>query len=136
MRQLVAALVLISCVSLAARADDAARARQNFQLNCMGCHGEDGQGLEGHVPSLHGTLSRIASVAKGRDYVLRVPGVTQSLLSPEEVAEVLNWAILQFSDEKAARQVKPFTAAEVASARKKSLLEISTPRAEALRASR
>jgi hypothetical protein len=68
--------------------------------------------------------------------VLRVPGVTQSLLPPEEVAEVLNWAILQFSDAKSAKQIKPFTAAEVASARDKSLLEISTPRAEALRASR
>ncbi|HEY7377214.1 MAG TPA: c-type cytochrome [Steroidobacteraceae bacterium] len=136
MRQLFAAFVLACCVNLAAHADDAARARQNFQLNCMGCHGEDGRGLEGHVPSLHGTLSRIASVPKGRDYVLRVPGVTQSLLSPGEVAEVLNWAILQFSDEKAAKQIRPFTAAEVASAREKSLLEISTPRAEALRASR
>jgi mono/diheme cytochrome c family protein len=127
---------LLSWMSLAAHADDAARAKQNFQLNCMGCHGEDGKGLEGHVPSLHGTLSRIASVPKGRDYVLRVPGVTQSLLSPEEVAEVLNWAILQFSDEKSAKQIKPFTPAEVASAREKSLLEISAPRAEALRASR
>ena len=136
MRRLIGALVLASCMSLAAHADEAARARQNFQLNCMGCHGEDGRGLEGHVPSLHNTLSRIASVPQGRDYVLRVPGVTLSLLSPEETAAVLNWAILQFSDAKSVKLVKPFTAAEVAQAREKSLLEISTPRAEALRASR
>ena len=132
----VLAFTLALCASLGAQADDAGRAKQNYQLHCMGCHGEDGRGLEGQVPSLHGTLSRISSVPQGRDYVLRVPGVTQSLLSPDEVAAVLNWAILQFSDAKAAKQIKPFTAAEVASARDHPLLEISTTRAKVLRASR
>ena len=130
MRVLILAFAL--CVALAARADDAARAKQHYQLHCMGCHGEDGRGLEGQVPSLHGTLATISSAPSGRDYVLRVPGVTQSLLTPAEVAEVLNWAILQFSDSRAAKHVKPFTAAEVANARSQPLLEISTIRAKVL----
>ena len=129
-------LLLVMCAGLTAQADDAARAKQNYQLNCMGCHAEDGKGLEGQVPSLHGTLSTISSAPQGRDYVLRVPGVTQSLLSPAEVAEVLNWAILQFSDVEVAKQVRPFTAAEVAKARSQPLLEISTIRAKVLRETR
>ena len=88
------------------------------------------------MPSLHGTLSKISSAPQGRDYVLRVPGVTRSLLSPAEVAEVLNWAILQFSDVEVAKQVRPFTAAEVAKARSQPLLEISTTRAKVLRETR
>jgi mono/diheme cytochrome c family protein len=134
MRVLVFAIAF--CAALGARADEAARAKQHYQLQCMGCHGEDGRGLEGQVPSLHGTLSRISSAPAGRDYVLRVPGVTQSLLTPAEVAEVLNWALLQFSDGSAAKQVKPFTAAEVANARSQPLLEISSARAKALSATR
>jgi hypothetical protein len=125
-------LVFAACIALGARADDAARAKLHYQLHCMGCHGEDGKGLEGQVPSLQGTLSRISSAPSGRDYVLRVPGVTQSLLTPAEIAEVLNWAILQFSDSAASKQVKPFTAAEVASARSQPLLEISNIRAKVL----
>jgi mono/diheme cytochrome c family protein len=126
-------LLLVMCAGLTAQADDAARAKQNYQLNCMGCHAEDGKGLEGQVPSLHGTLSKISSAPQGRDYVLRVPGVTQSLLSPAEVAEVLNWAILQFSDVEVAKRIQPFTATEVAKARSRPLLEISTIRAKVLR---
>ncbi len=134
MRVLVAVLAL--CASVIAQADDAARAKQHYQLNCMGCHGEDGKGLEGQVPSLHGTLSRISSAPQGREYVLRVPGVTQSTLSPAEVAEVLNWAIREFSDADAAKRIRPFTAAEVASARTRPLLEISATRAKVLRETR
>ena len=65
--------------------------------------------------------------------MLRVPGVTQSTLSPAEVAEVLNWAIREFSDADAAKRIRPFTAAEVASARTRPLLEISATRAKVLR---
>jgi hypothetical protein len=85
------------------------------------------------VPSLRGTLSRISKGELGRDYVLRVPGVTQSSLSPAELAEVLNWAITEFSDAGTAQEVRPFTATEVESARSRPLLEIGTTRAKVLK---
>ena len=125
-------LVTLALVAVLALADAPARAKQDYQLHCMGCHGEDGAGLEGRVPSLRGTLSRISSGALGRDYVLRVPGVTQSSLSSAELAEVLNWAIYEFSDTEAAKATRPFTAAEVESARGKPLLEINATRARVL----
>jgi mono/diheme cytochrome c family protein len=124
---LLSALLLLGALVLA---DSPTRAKQHYQLHCMGCHGEDGAGLEGQVPSLRGTLSRISNGALGRDYVLRVPGVTQSSLTSAELAEVLNWAIYEFSDAAAAKATRPFTAAEVESARSKPLLEINATRAK------
>ena len=128
-RVLLIALMLLGALALA---DSPTRAKQHYQLHCMGCHGEDGAGLEGQVPSLRDTLSRISKGELGRDYVLRVPGVTQSSLSSEELAEVLNWAIREFSDAEAAETTPPFTATEVASARTRPLLEIGPTRARVL----
>jgi mono/diheme cytochrome c family protein len=127
------AAIVVMCAGAAAQADDAAPARQNYLLHCMGCHGEDGAGLEGQVPSLRGTLARISSAPAGRDYVLRVPGVTQSTLAAAEVAAVLNWILVEYSGAEAASSVRPFTAAEVASARNQTLLEIAPARARILR---
>jgi mono/diheme cytochrome c family protein len=127
------ALVVMILASAAGHADDAALAKQHYQLHCMGCHGEDGVGIEGQVPSLRGTLSKISSGTLGRDYVLRVPGVTQSTLSSAELAAVLNWAIREFSDAKQTQEVRPFTASEVERARSHPLLEIGTTRAQVLK---
>ena len=127
-----ALLLSALCACAAAHGDDAARAKQNYQLNCMGCHGEDGNGLEGHVPSLRGTLSKISRSPQGREYVLRVPGVTQATLSSEEIAEVLNWVLYEFNATDGAK-VRAFTAAEVSSSRTRPLLEISATRARVMR---
>jgi len=126
-------LIVVLCAGAAAQADDARLARQNYQLQCMGCHGEAGAGLEGQVPSLRGTLARISSAPQGRDYVLRVPGVTQSTLTAAEVAAVLNWALYEFSGTDAAKRIQPFTAAEVARSRSRPLVEVSPVRAQVLR---
>jgi hypothetical protein len=123
----------IVCVAGAARADDE-RARQNYLLHCMGCHTETGAGLPGRIPSLRGTLARLAQDPAGRSYVLRVPGVTQATLEPARLAEVLNWAIGAFDDGSQPAQVSPFTAAEVASARDYPLLEVSATREQVLAA--
>ena len=127
------AAIVAMCAGAVAQADDAGLARQGYLLHCMGCHGEDGAGLEGQVPSLRGTLARISGAPEGRDYVLRVPGVTQSTLSAAEVAAVLNWILVEYSGAEAASSVRPFTAAEVASARSQTLVEVAPERARILR---
>jgi mono/diheme cytochrome c family protein len=113
---------------------DAARARQNYLLHCMGCHGEDGLGLEGQVPSFRNTLARISASPQGRDYVLRVPGVTQATLDDRETAEVLNWVLAEFSTQETARRIAPFTEAEVTRARQQPLLEVNAMREAVFRA--
>lgn len=128
--------LLILCIALAAcdaAQADPARARANYLLHCMGCHTEDGTGLEGKVPSMRGTLARIARSPEGRAYLLRVPGVTQSTLSAAEIAEVLNWALAEFSEVKAVRAVAPFTAEEVAAYKSRPLLEVLATRDAVLR---
>jgi hypothetical protein len=99
----------------------------------MGCHGESGLGLEGQVPSFSNTLAKISASPQGRDYVLRVPGVTQSSLDDVQTAEVLNWVLAEFSTPQAARQIARFTAAEVARARARPLLEVTATRDALLR---
>jgi len=110
-------------------ADHDQRARGNYLLHCMGCHGENGEGLEGHVPNMRTDLPRLVTAPGGRAYVLRVPGVTQSTLEPEQLAEVLNYTIREFGGAAVARKIEPFTAAEVIAARAKPLLEITETRA-------
>jgi len=107
---------------------DAGRARQNYLIHCMGCHGESGLGLEGQVPSFSNTLAKISASPQGRDYVLRVPGVTQATLDDRQTAEVLNWVLAEFSTKDAAQRIAPFTAAEVARARQQPLLEVKAAR--------
>jgi mono/diheme cytochrome c family protein len=117
----------------AGAAADRSRAHQNYLIHCMGCHGEAGLGLEGQVPSFKHTLAKISASPQGRDYVLRVPGVTQSSLDDAETAEVLNWVLAEFSGAQAARRIAPFTAAEVAKARSRPLLEVTATGRELLR---
>jgi mono/diheme cytochrome c family protein len=126
----VAALALLAATAGAQA--DAVRARQNYMLHCMGCHGEAGVGLEGKVPSMRGTLARLTRTPQGRYYVLRVPGVTQSTLSDLDLAEVLNWSLREFSDAAVKTDVPSFTADEIARARREPLLDVAASRASAL----
>jgi hypothetical protein len=109
------------------------RARQNYMIHCMGCHGEQGDGFKDQVPSLRGTLARFATLPEGRSFLLRVPGVSQSSLDAELTAEVLNWTLREFSDAEVLHAVPPFTADEVTEARARPLLEVSSVRARLLR---
>lgn len=114
-------------------AADENRARQNYLVYCMGCHGEQGDGFRDQVPSMRGTLARLAVLPDGRSFLLRVPGVSQSSLDAALTAEVLNWALREFSDAGARQSIAPFTADEVAQARARPLLEVSSARAQLLR---
>ena len=133
MRYLVGCLLLVSAAVAQA---DPARARTNYLLNCMGCHGETGAGLEGKVPSLRGTLAMLSSSPQGRYYVLRVPGVTQSKLSDAELAEVLNWSLRTFNASTPHDEFPEFTAAEIAAARREPLVDVAASREAALGAAR
>lgn len=123
-----AALLLPVLLFAGSALADANRARQNYLIHCMGCHGESGLGLEGQVPSFSNTLAKISASPQGRDYVLRVPGVTQATLDDRQTAEVLNWVLAEFSTKDAAQRIAPFTAAEVARARQQPLLEVNAAR--------
>jgi Cytochrome c. len=89
-------------------------ARTNYVLRCSGCHGLEGRGGErGGVPDLRDHVGAFAGEDDGRTYVVKVPGVRNSNLSPEATAAVLNYVMTTFAGASFAEGTAPFTAEEV-----------------------
>lgn len=108
-------LVLVAVPLAAAQADD--RVRANYLLACRGCHLVDGSSVPPEVPSLRDTLGQFVTSKEGRGYLVRVPGVAQSRLNDEELAEVINWVLTEFNAASLPEDFRPFTAQEVAAVR-------------------
>jgi len=106
----------------------------NYMLQCMGCHTPDGSGAAGRVPSIRSTLLPFSALATGRQFLVQVPGASQSTLSDAELADLLNWMIENLSKEPRGVVFKRFTAAEVASYRRKPLVEVRATRESLLNA--
>ena len=98
------------------------RALQNWMLNCQGCHKPDGSGLSDQgMPDLRGNVSVFLKAEGGRDYLMRVPGVTNNSIEDAELAELLNWVLYTYDPDGLPAGFKPYTAQEVAIAREKPL---------------
>lgn len=70
------------------------RARADYMIHCQGCHLPDGSGFPGRgVPDMRATLPLLLSVEGGREFLIQVPGSSQSALSDPRLAGVLNWLI-------------------------------------------
>jgi hypothetical protein len=106
--------------------------RQDFILNCQGCHLADGSGAPGKVPNLNGFLGNFLHVPGGREFMIQVPGVAHSVLDDVRVAAVMNWVLENFSKAQIPADHKPFTAEEVGRLRANSLLDVNGRRAELL----
>ncbi len=108
---------------------------QDYVLYCMGCHGAEAAGVPGKVPPLAHALGRYMRSPAGRDYVLRVPGAANSVLSDERLAAVLNWLAQTFDgDELSQSGAAMFTTAEVTRARHSPLPSVLATRREVVRA--
>jgi hypothetical protein len=106
----------------------------NYQLQCMGCHRDDGSGETGRVPSMRRSLALLSATPEGRDYVIRVPGVAQSPLSSEDTAALLNWMMRNLSDLAVPAGVADYSAAEVQRSRVHPLAQVKSLRSRLLRA--
>nr|WP_249176903.1 cytochrome c [Burkholderia cenocepacia] len=134
---LAAAAAVAFAAPVSAQADgaaDAALARQHWVLNCMGCHTATGGGIPGKVPPLANSLGYFTHLPAGREYVMRVPGASNSALSDRELADVLNWVLTTMNRDALPRDFKPYTAAEVAAHRRPALSDVATVRAGLVRA--
>jgi hypothetical protein len=98
-----------------------ASARTDYLLHCAGCHMPEGNGLPPEVPTLVGSLGRIAASDEGRDYIARVPGASQAPISDAQLAAVLNWVLLEFNSETLPESFRPLTVREVGKSRNKVL---------------
>ena len=134
MRSILAAVAALAAATLVRAAH--ANPQQDYILYCMGCHGDQAQGVPGKVPPLAGSVALFMRTAEGRNYVLRVPGAANSALGNAELAAVLNWLAARFppAGAAAAPQSSPFTAAEVSELRRSPLADVKERRREVVRA--
>ncbi|SEJ78416.1 hypothetical protein SAMN05192539_101859 [Paraburkholderia diazotrophica] len=112
---------------------DAALAQQHWVLNCMGCHTGTGGGIPGKVPPLANSLGYFEHLPRGREYVMRVPGASNSALSDQELADVLNWLLTTMNRDSLPKDFKPYTADEISAHRRPAFSDVATVRARLIR---
>jgi hypothetical protein len=84
-----------------------------YTLNCSGCHGAQGLGVpEVGIPNLN-EAGRFVRTELGREYLIQVPGLSQSRLDDATAARLLNWILYKFSAGPLPRNFTPYTAEEV-----------------------
>ncbi len=118
------AVVMLTSMASPTRAESPS---QLYMLNCWGCHRPNGEGIAGTAPPLQGAADFL-KVKGGRQYLIEVPGVSQSALNDTQVAEVMNWILRTFSKEQLPPDFKPYTGEEVKQLRAVKMLEITKTR--------
>jgi cytochrome c553 len=111
-------------------------AQQNWVLNCMGCHTQGAVGVAGKIPPLANSLGYFEHLPQGREYVIRVPGASNSALSDQELADVLNWLLVTLNSSALPKDFKPYTAQEITAHRRPALTNVARERSTLVRALR
>ena len=101
---------------------------QNYLLFCGGCHGDGGLGVPHKVPALAGKIGRFLHVEGGREFLIRVPGVANSQLSPAGTAAVMNLCLEKFATPDERAGIPPYTPAEIAAVRRQPMIEVERVR--------
>jgi mono/diheme cytochrome c family protein len=103
----------------------AADPQVDYMLHCQGCHGPAGAGVAGQVPSFRGEVAKFVTVEGGREYLLRVPGTSQSELDDARTAELINWLLREFDEAHVPANFIAFTEAEVAAVRRPAYSDVA-----------
>ncbi len=103
--------------------------RQNYILNCQGCHLPDASGSPGLVPRMNDFIGNFLHVDGGREFIVRVPGSANAPIDDQELADVLNWLLDNFSRQQLPKDFVPYSAAEVGKLRRRPLIDIIGTRA-------
>lgn len=111
--------VLLLCTAGIASADP----RTDYLLYCRGCHLINGSGVPPEVPTLVNDIGKLVAIPGGREYIVRVPGVSQTAMNDSELAAVLNWVLAEFNAETTPTNFAPYTSDEIGEARKKVLVD-------------
>ncbi len=103
----------------------------DYMLRCQGCHLPDGSGYIGKVPSL-ATIGNYLRVPGGREFLIQVPGTSQSVLNDTQTAGVLNWILNTFAKDTLPKDFQPYTGTEVSRVRKQQLDDVVGTRQDLL----
>lgn len=104
----------------------------NYQLQCAGCHLGDGTGSKANdTPKMKDFVGNFLKVEGGREFLVRVPGMSQSALNNAQLADLLNWLMRKdgMAGKSMPEHYQPYTEAEVAAVRKVALLNLPDTRA-------
>lgn len=106
-------------------------AQLNYLRYCSGCHGEEGAGRPSKgVPNMRGVLGHFLRVDGGREFIVRVPGVSYTPLADADVAALMNWLLAGIADPSRPPGTAPYTTEEVARLRSTRMADIPGTRAE------
>ncbi len=100
----------------------------NYMLRCQGCHVGDGSGYPGKVPDLRVSMPALLGTSQGREFLLRVPGASLSVLDNDQLARVYNWMVEAFIPGGTPAGFVPFDAREVERARTRPLVDVQAMR--------
>jgi hypothetical protein len=107
------ALSAAACIALTAGALADTPMLTVYTLNCSGCHGAEGLGVpEVGIPNLN-EAGRFVRTELGREYLIQVPGLSQSRLDDTTAARLLNWILHKFSANRLPTDFTPYTPEEV-----------------------
>lgn len=121
--------MILALLSSPLWASDTGSPRMNYMLHCSGCHGQDATGSPGAgVPSMRGAIGHFFKVEGGRQFLIQVPGTSQSSLNDAQTAELMNWMLKTFSKDEIPAATPPYTRQEVAQLRASPLVEVAAER--------
>ncbi|WP_370601557.1 cytochrome C [Pseudomonas nitroreducens] len=104
----------------------------NYQLQCAGCHLGDGEGSAANdTPRMKGFVGNFLKVDGGRQFLVRVPGMSQSALSNAQLADLINWIMREdgMAGKSMPANYQPYTEQEVAAIRHEAMLNLPSSRA-------
>ena len=129
-------LIWLLCAPLLAAAgelagvEDPIRAKNNYMLNCQGCHGPLGEGnTRAEVPRMQGFVGNFLRVEGGREFMVQVPGSANTGLGDQALAELLNWMLPTMSGTSLPGRFVPYGTEEVARLRKSPEIDVIGRRA-------
>ena len=131
MRGMSTAVLLAAASALGCSAASGETPRFNYMLHCQGCHLADGGETPNKIPPLI-AAGRFLFVEGGREFLVRVPGVSLSVIDDDELAELVNWMLYEFSPNDLPEDFEPYSTEEVARYRQNPLVEVVKVRANLL----
>ncbi|MBB2202462.1 cystathionine beta-lyase [Gluconacetobacter tumulisoli] len=88
--------------------------RTTYLVKCGGCHGIEGLSGQTYIPVLRDRVGSLTCTSEGRSYLVRVPGVSMSLIRDDAVmARVLNFVVFDLGGSSTPKGTRPYTAKEV-----------------------
>ncbi|MFT8418157.1 MAG: cystathionine beta-lyase [Acetobacter sp.] len=85
-----------------------------YVSHCGGCHGIQGISGPTFVPMLRNSVGSFACTPEGRAYLVRVPGVSMSLIRDDQtLADVMNFVLITLGGSSTPPGFRSYTAAEI-----------------------